>query len=859
MKRRVLMVVPHTHWDREWYEPFEVMRVRLVRMMDRLLEVLESQPEISCFLLDGQTICVDDYLAVRPERRPQLERLVKAGRLVVGPCYVMPDQFLIGLESHVRNLMVGIRAARALGGCMMVGYFPDSFGHMAHLPAILRGFGIDAAVIWRGVGADVTTSEFRWAAPDGSQVLTIYLPYGYALGVDLPDEPRKLRERLQYVQHQLSPLATTRYLLLPNGDDHRGLQEDIARVVALANEMLPETEVVIGHYGQAAEAIKAELGDDILRLPLLEGEFRSSRCSHVLSGVLSSRMWIKQRYQECEDLLSRWAEPLLAWARTLALDDASTWRGEAALLSLAWRLLLQNAPHDSVCGCSVDAVHREMEVRFQRCRQVAEAVLERAMGRVASAACPPKGSHLVVFNSEGGPRTDIVLAQVPMSDGLAPTAAQAEDGATVPLQLLSADRTRGRATVALVAPQVPGHGLRTFRLLYQVGPGQAPRPPARHIENEFFRVEANPRDGTFAITDKRNGRRWEGLHRLVDGGDCGDEYNYAPPQEDWQVSAPARPPRISVLEAGPARWALQVSLTYRLPASLTPDQRARSPKMVTCPIVTRVYLYPGVPRIDFETEVENWARDHRLRALFPSGLRASTVLADQHLGPVLRPVDPPPYLPTDWEMPTGLQPQRAFCAVEEEGTGLLLANRGLPEYEALREPDGTVTLALTLLRCVGWLSRPNLYPWRQGPAGPLLETPEAQMLGRWAFHYALVPYQGRWEEAMPQAFHFLRPMRALSPQEGLGLLPSPCSLVALEPPQALTSAIKMAEEGDGLVVRVYNPLRRPLAARLRPPFPPRETLEVNLNEEPLGPAELRQGWLEFYLRPQEVRTFMFLP
>src|SRR3989337_2415308 len=185
---RIFVVVPHTHWDREWYLPFEAFRARLVRMMDALLELLDRDPEYKHFVLDGQTIPLDDYLEIRPERRPDIERLVKAGRLLIGPGYVLPDEFLIGGESPIRNLQSGIRSAKAYGGAMMVGYSPDAFGHTAHLPAILRGFGIGTVAIWRGVGREATTSEFRWTSPDGSEVLVLHFPYGYGLMATLPTE-----------------------------------------------------------------------------------------------------------------------------------------------------------------------------------------------------------------------------------------------------------------------------------------------------------------------------------------------------------------------------------------------------------------------------------------------------------------------------------------------------------------------------------------------------------------------------------------------------------------------------------------------------------------------------------------------
>src|SRR5436309_15477000 len=161
-------------------------------MMAALLDLLERDPEYRHFVLDGQTVPLDDYLEIRPERRADIERLVREGRLLAGPGYVLPDEFLIGGEAHIRNLMTGIRSAREYGRAMMVGYAPDAFGHIAHLPAILRGFGIDSVVIWRGVGAEATTSEFRWAAPDGSEAPAVHLTHINRLLPALPDDPESL-------------------------------------------------------------------------------------------------------------------------------------------------------------------------------------------------------------------------------------------------------------------------------------------------------------------------------------------------------------------------------------------------------------------------------------------------------------------------------------------------------------------------------------------------------------------------------------------------------------------------------------------------------------------------------------------
>ena len=163
-------IVPHTHWDREWYAPFQQYRVQLVHLVDDLLGLLEADPSFTRFLLDGQTAVVDDYLAVRPDAAPRLAALAAAGRLQVGPWMILMDEFMVSGETIVRNLQHGLVRAAALGGdaAMRVGYLPDMFGHVAQMPQILRLAGLEHAVVWRGVPSDVTRTAFWWRAPDGS-------------------------------------------------------------------------------------------------------------------------------------------------------------------------------------------------------------------------------------------------------------------------------------------------------------------------------------------------------------------------------------------------------------------------------------------------------------------------------------------------------------------------------------------------------------------------------------------------------------------------------------------------------------------------------------------------------------------
>ena len=892
-RSRTLVVVSHTHWDREWYLPFEAFRARLVRMMDALLDLLDRDPEYRHFVLDGQTVPLDDYLEIRPERRADIERLVRDGRLLAGPGYVLPDEFLIGGEAHIRNLMTGIRSARAYGRAMMVGYAPDAFGHIAHLPAILRGFGIDSVVIWRGVGAEATTSEFRWAAPDGSEVLAVHLTHSYGLLPALPDDPETLRGLLGNIRGMLEPFATTRYVLVPNGTDHLPAHTGLPAFIQRANELLDDAEMVHGDYPSYIENVRRALGENISSLPRLEGEFRSSQRSNVLAGVLSTRIWLKQRYQQCEDLHARYAEPLSAWRylfeqgtretsvpahpkvskdraehSTPSDNDTAPTRG---LLRHAWRLLLQNGPHDSVTGCSVDAVYDDVAARFNRCEQIAESVIYDAHRYIADHAARLGENSVVVFNPENGPRTDFCTVRLPVEDGNWPARLVAEDGTEAWLQAIelgghSPLDGRKRVVFGFVARDVPRFGYRTFRV-----EASDPDVGAHHdaplrlaVETGFCRVTTDLTDGTLTIADKRTDAVHRGLNHFIDGGERGDEYTYCPLECDEFVARPAASPSIRVIESGPARHTLEVRMTYSLPVGLTEDRRARSEERVDCEIITRVSLYPGVARVDIETEIDNRAKDHRLRVHFPTGLRAERSHAEQHFGVISRPIGLPEHDDSWFETPVATHPQRSFVDISDgerpdgrpSGRGLMLANRGLPEYEALEEPDGTITIALTLLRCVEWLSRDDLST-RRGHAGPGMHTPGAQMQGRWKFQYSLIPHEGAWENAYTHAHRFVRPLRAIRTSRGEGTLALSGSIVEIAPPEVVLSALKLAEDGDGVVARVYNIAAEPIEALVQLLLPFERVERIDLNEENPEPVESEDRAVRFKLRPNEIATLKF--
>ncbi len=885
--KRMLMVISHTHWDREWYLPYQSFRVRLVGLMDTLLDLFEDDPDYKHFMLDGHTIPLEDYLEVRPDRFPDIERVVQQGKLLIGPWYIIPDEALPGGEALVRNFLRGHRVAAAFGPVMKVGYIPDPFGQIAHMPAILNGFGIQNATMWRGADESLKTTEFFWRAPDGSEVLTIHKPSGYGAAAVLPRGGKQLASRIQAIRDDLEPLATTPYVLMMNGGDHLGPQVELSSIVATANDALDDAFVMHSSLPEVFDRVRETMGERAHEWPRHEGEFRSGQRAHLLPGVLSARMWIKQQNQECEDLLAHWAEPFSVWADMLRRDAGPEWKEPlpattahmpfptseqsiSALIDRAWRHLLENQPHDSICGCSVDSVHEEMRQRYQWVHEIGEEIVRQSLRTIGALGPDDPLGTISVFNPTPHAATGYVTATLPWSDEQPVVAVLGPDGERIEAQLAAAPTSftipdgapsgfdTRRADIGFVARDVPGYGYKVYRLETQMGAAResAPSAGARSIENAVFAVEAQD-DGTITVTDKRDGRVLRGLNRFVDGGDRGDEYNYCVPESDTIVDAPVAPPKISVT-ARPNLQTLTMEMTYRLPAGIAADRASRSSAQCDERIVSAITLTDGVPRIDVRTTVFNAAEDHRLRVHFPSGVTTDVSKGDQHFGVIERPIALPEWDPATWmEQPLGTYPQKAFASVDDGANGLTIANRGLPEYEALDTPDGA-EIAVTLLRCVGWLSRSDISS-RRGGAGPQLRTPGAQLHGRHEFGYSIIPHAGDWEsaEAHVAAVQHLRPMRARWNRHGLGRLDAKGSLVNLTGAAFAVSGIKRAEDGDGVIVRVYNTSSAAADGTIDVPPLQGDVTMVNLNEEHIEDVTRVAGEVLLSARTNEIVTLRF--
>jgi alpha-mannosidase len=952
---RNIHIISHTHWDREWYLPFQLFRLKLVRLVDGMLDILEHDRDFKYFMLDGQTIVIDDYLFMRPEKEKLLRELISQGRIIIGPWHILPDMFLVGPEAHIRNLLQGERTARKFGPKMMIGYMPDSFGHIGQIPQILRGFGMETASLWRGVEDGPT--EFWWQAPDGSSVLMAYLREGYGNGADLPaDNLPRFSKMIDEKADVLAPYSATSDLLIMYGTDHMEPPRNTSEAIAYSDEMLTKSHVVHSTLPNYVASLNASIKKQNTNLLTIAGELRASKRMHLLPGVLSTRMWIKQRNHTCETLLLKWVEPFSTFANQLCDDNVqpvpiTIIHQPSSLIRQTWRLLMENHPHDSICGCSIDQVHEEMKVRFDQVEQVGEELTAQSLECIAANVKTHRGwysdtspisgnndrSAILIFNPSSFMRTDLVAANIQLPPDIGEFDLVEENGIPLPYQqrgfgnheiinitldskgLQSAfnninegrvagmtvqglnihhlneevfieailaeggepnlaawnagqkevvgyfsdptittyhvyARSTSTAQVLITVPNVPGHGYRTLWVRSRTGeekPSTSPNPlikmllplarvpliynlkPRKRyaqspykIENDLFILEAQ-NDSTISVHDKRTGILYKGLNRFVDGGDSGDEYNYAPPVTDKLISA--RLKHVSI-ELGPVSQTLSMELEILTPKSLSQNRQARAKEYKVIPITSTITLSNGIPRVDIRSTVTNLAHDHRLRVHFPAPFTTDFGVHDGHFEVVERIIGIPPFDETWVEQPRPEVPQLAFSSISDGKAGLTIANRGLTEVEVLKNMSGKAEIAVTLLRCVGWLSRDD-FSTRKGHAGPFLETLGAQMPGTWTFDYSIISHSGDWQNAYQQAYSFEIPMRMVGTNLHPGILPASCSFIRVEPSTFIVSAIKQCENEKGWLVRGYNITGEDIQVSFRPWKSFRQALKVNLAED----------------------------
>ncbi len=912
---KTVVIISHTHWDRQWYRTVQEFRIELVKMMDKLLELLQKDPNFTVFHLDGQTAIIEDYLDLRPEKQNLIRELLKTGRLKIGPWHLQPDNFIISGEALIRNLLKGTSYARELGETSFYGWLPDSFGHPAQLPQILKNFGIDTFIFSRGLGdhLEKEAMEFIWESPHQDRVFAILQHGGYYSGGNLAypffwgdieaseADHHLMVKKLRKLITKSEALSSCDKIPVWNGSDHMSPEHTLSESIRFARKELPDYHIVQGSIEEYVRSIRGSSE----KLQMVRGELRGGRCEAILASVLSTRMHIKQTNYRLERALERELEPLLTFVDLLgkpypkfALDDA-------------WDALIKNQFHDAICGCSIDQVHKEMETGYAKVEQTVNALTQEGLHYLVSEISPTKSDNsydnsltLLIFNPQvqsckvslltsidvpwwegtcfgvdaSGTELPVqildkelihdlwipseasaghIMQEIPwwqeylryiekrsivdfsIDDATAPPVLELRCGdaaiepthiisriieqmAQFPEETLFRTRTFFTRLHMLIPASLPACGYTSLRLLSPVKGIQnklvdlGVTAGDNYIENQYIRVDVD-RQGEVTILHKESGELFSDVHHFQDQADRGDTYDFCPISQENERDTLLQPQKVrfAILERGPVRACIGVYYTFEVAKELDPANRdLRSGETVKLEIETRIALSWESSFVEFVTTVDNKAKDHRLRMYTFAPFQSEHLYSDGQFFIQKREIKEEQK--DGWAVPPAtVFPHDRWIALSDGTKGIALLSEGVPEHSAVPAEQGTY-LGLTLLRCVGWLSRQDIKT-RPGQGGPPIPTPDAQCPGTYSFRYAILPFTGELQKAaiVDGARQFdARPLSKPLQSDTADPLPSH-SLFELSPRHLQVTALKKSEHGKQLCLRFFNPAEDPIQAKLK--------------------------------------------
>ena len=875
MKRKI-HVVPHSHWDREWYFTTSRSKVYLMKDLGDVLDTLESDPEFKYFMVDAQGSLLDDYIKWRPQDKERITKLVKMGKLVIGPWYTQTDQLVISGESIVRNMYYGMKRCESFGKYMNVGYVPDSFGQSGNMPQIYREFGIEDTLFWRGVSDDmVEHTDFNWKGDDGSVVFTTQIPFGYYIGGKIPEDPKENDEFWEKeCLEKAGGRSATRHIYFPNGFDQAPIRTNLPQLIKERNEKDPENEYVISCIEDYIKDVKSEKPE----LEEVQGELVIAKHMRIHKSIFSSRSDLKVMNTQIQNYVTNVMEPLL----TISYNLGNEYPHEA--VAEIWKLLFENSAHDSIGSCISDTANEDVYVRYKQARDIAINLVELHSRLIATIVKNSADMTFTLINTLPQKREDTVIVKTYVPGGkfaivdekgnnVDYTIIQSRDLTDYVLsQIITIDPSRKfyipdhvfEVTMAIKANDVPALGY----VQYSVDTEKDSHKEMEEksvLENEYYTIEVE-KDGSLTIVDKENNVTYKNQGILVENGDDGDSFNYSPPRKDLEVFSNESESSVKISGSDVYSQAV-IHFDMVVPENL--EERAEGKVSVTMPVDMTVALRKGSKVIDFNVKVDNKGLSHRLCVVFDSQIVSAFNYADQQFGLIKRPnyyeKEMKLYMESmnnrsekktgiqelaNWandqstwqEPPISIEPTQSYVSLTDGKTGVAVIPQGVREYEVLDDSK----IRLTLFRTYGFMGKENLI-YRPGRASGerIIETPAAQLLKQMEFNFGFTTYAGDINDADIDTLakqydtnmevytyaEFLNGRLIFSQREIEGKNDIVHSLFETEG-NLVVSAIKKAEEDDGYIIRLYNGKdHRNLDDKIKFNFDVKEAYYTNLREE----------------------------
>lgn len=875
MKRKI-HVIPHSHWDREWYFTTSRSKVYLMKDLGDVLNTLENDPEFKYFMVDAQGSLLDDYIKWRPQDKERISKLVNDGRLVIGPWYTQTDQLVISGESIVRNMYYGMKRCESFGKYMNVGYVPDSFGQSGNMPQIYRQFGIEDTLFWRGVSDDmVKHTDYNWRGDDGSVVFTTQIPFGYYIGGNIPEEPEENEEFWQKeCLEKAGGRSATRHIYFPNGFDQAPVRTNLPQLVKERNEKDPENEYVISCIEDYIKDVKSENPE----LEEVQGELVIAKHMRIHKSIFSSRSDLKVMNTQIQNYVTNVMEPLL----TISYNLGNEYPHEA--VAEIWKLLFENAAHDSIGSCISDTANEDVYVRYKQARDIAVNLVELHSRLIATNVKNDADMTFTAINTLPQKRKDTVIVKTYVPGGKFAIIDEKENDVDYTIiksrdltdyvlsQTIMLDPSRKfyvpdqvlEVTMAIKANDVPALGYVQYSIDTQKD-SHKETADKKVLENKYYTIEVEE-NGSLTIVDKANNVTYKNQGILVENGDDGDSFNYSPPRKDMEVFSNESKCTVKISGSDIYDQA-EIHFDMVVPADL--DERAEGKVSVTMLVDMTVALRKDSKVIDFNVKVDNKGLSHRLCVLFDSQIVSAFNYADQQFGLIKRPnyyeKEMKLYMESmnnktekkagiqelaNWandqstwqEPPISIEPTQSYVSLTDGKTGIAVIPQGVREYEVLDDSK----IRLTLFRTYGFMGKENLI-YRPGRASGerIIETPAAQLLKEMEFNFGFTSYAGDINDSdidtLAKQYNtnlevytyaeFLNGRLIFSQREIEGQNAKIHSLFETEG-NLVVSAVKKAEEDDGYIIRLYNGKdHKDLDDKIKFNFDIKEAYYTNLKEE----------------------------
>lgn len=863
-------IVPHMHWDREWYFSTEESRILLVNNMKEIMDMLENNPDYPYFVMDGQTAILEDYLAVKPQDKERIKKLVEEGKLIIGPWYTQTDEMVVGGESIVRNLLYGIKDCGEFGDYMKIGYLPDSFGQSAQMPQILNGFDIKHSMFWRGCSERKGTgkTEFNWTSDDGSEVVVQMLPLGYAIGKYLPTDIDALKKRMEKYFPVLDRGATTEHEILPNGHDQMPVQKNIFSVIEKLKELYPDREFFLSRYENIFEELEKESNRDTI-----SGEFLDGKYMRVHRSIFSTRMDIKAANARIESKITNILEPLASIAYSLGFEY------HHGLIELIWKEIMKNHAHDSIGCCCSDKVHKEIMNRFLLAEEKVDRLIEFYKRKITDAiSCEKALDKLTIFNLMAYEREEIIRAQIITK--MKSFEMVNDEDVKLDFQVIHKEEIDAGLIDRQIVHYgnydpfmiytiefkdvVPAMGYKTYLIKESEFMIEKEYEAVNKIDNDFYEIEVNE-NGTLKILDKKINKTFDNVLLMENGGDEGDEYDFSPLVDEKLIFNTHVKAEYSIKKN---KFNNEIKISYRLDVPKNIESRKNSNIDGYVDFNISINVPNDKARIDIVFDIDNQACDHRIRTYIPTNIASKFSVSDNQFGYIKRDVYDEAmdvWEKEGWdERPDSIYPMLTFVGLSDDKHGVAVLTNSTREFEIVGKKFDTI--AITLFRSVGFLGKEEMIRRPGRPSGIKLPTPDSQLIGNIIIDFAIATHEKSTLEAnvanmakqylTPMVTYNKMPYNAMKLNDSEVSTPYSYSLLKQCDENLVLSVIKKAEKEEGLIIRMYNPNEYEESTNLFFNRSIKEAVKANLNERKIEEINIEDSSTKVKCRKNQVQTIL---